>query len=415
MRRRAWRKSRPGVMKFRWSRCRVFGGICGAVGALQPPCLPGLGWGRVEPSVRKLLLGQDIILQNLMILAHHPFVKALAKALRHQCRVAGASRLLVATSGGPDSVALLRALAAIAPRRQWNLKLHVGHIQHHLRQGAAESDARFVEHLSDELGLPFERSDLDLAGASGAANLEARAREARYRSLREMARRLSAQSVVTGHHGDDQLETMLMRWLRGSSVRGLRGMPWRRRIAPASDIWLLRPMLALDRQAVMALLDDLNQPWCEDQTNADLTRLRARLREQVVPVLRSIRPDVARRSVSLSQHLRGVVRLLDEQAKEAAGRSTSQTSPDCTVIDRVSARQMAPVVLNQVVRTVLTRAGAKRDSLGRRAVDPMLRAIRDSKGGRRRFAFGGGVVVTVTAAEVEVRRARSEGCSAKGA
>lgn len=337
-----------------------------------------------------------------MILAHHPFVKALVTALRHQCQVPNGARLLVATSGGPDSVALLRALAAIAPRRPWKLELHVGHVQHHLRAAAAESDAQFVAQLSEQLGLPFERYDLKLIEGPGAGNLEARARDGRYRALLKMARRNGAQSVVTAHHGDDQLETMLMRWLRGSSVRGLRGMPWRRRISAGSDIRLLRPMLGLDRQAVMSLLDELNQPWCVDQTNTDLTRMRARLRQQVVPILREIRPDVARRAVTLGQHLRGVVRLLDEQVKQVAARSTSRPTPGCTVMDRALARQTAPVVLGALIRRILTRAGSERDSLSHRAIDPLLRAICDQQGGRRRFAYSGGVAVTVTARRIEV-------------
>ena len=117
--------------------------------------------------------------------AHHRFVKAIVWALRRRCGVAPGSKLLVATSGGADSVALLRALAIVAPRRAWRLELAVGHVRHHLRSAAeTEQDAQLVSRLADELDLPLLCADLDLSGRGtgpGGGNVEARARRQRYR------------------------------------------------------------------------------------------------------------------------------------------------------------------------------------------------------------------------------------------
>jgi tRNA(Ile)-lysidine synthase len=113
-----------------------------------------------------------------------------------------------------------------------------------------------------------------------------------------MAEADESRYVVTAHHADDQLETLLMRLLRGASVRGLAGMAWRRPLPMAKEppgLILLRPLLHTDRAAIQRYLADLKQPWCEDHTNRDLTRWRARLRAEVLPILRSLRPDVARR------------------------------------------------------------------------------------------------------------------------
>ena len=336
-----------------------------------------------------------------MIPADHRFVKAIGTALRHRCGARAGSHVLVATSGGADSVALLRAIALLAPRNRWRLALTVAHVQHHLRDadGAGEADARLVEDLARGLQLPFRRADLDLD--PGRRNLEARARDGRYEALESIALAVGAPQVAVAHHGDDQLETILMRMLRGASVRGLRAMPWRRPIRRRSPVALIRPMLAVDRAAARGFLQALGQPWREDRTNADRGRLRAFLRAEIVPALRRARPEVARRATVLAGHMRALCALLDERADLEEGRLALRVPPG-TRFERAAARDLAPVVLQEVLRRALRRAGAGRDGLGRRAIDPVVRAVRDRRGGTRRFQLANGVSVTVTRCRVEV-------------
>jgi tRNA(Ile)-lysidine synthase len=323
-------------------------------------------------------------------IAHDPFVRAVARGLRHHCRVRAGQRLIVAVSGGCDSTALLRALAAIAPRRQWQLTLAVGHVQHHLRQ-EAEGDADFVAELAGQLGLPLLRADLDLSDVAARGNLESAARKARYDALLAMAASFEAHAVVTAHHGDDQLETVLMRLLRGSSVHGLAGMAWRRRLG--RRIRLLRPMLATDRAAALALLAGLGQGWRLDHTNADVTRLRARLRQQVLPVLHEAAPTAALKAVALGQHLRSLGRVLDQAIARARDHVTLEEH--VLVLDRVEARQWPSAVLVGLLRQLLIEAGVRPDRLGRRVLDPLARAIRDRRGGVRRFDVAGLASLTV--------------------
>ena len=364
-----------------------------------------------------------------MIVTHHPFVKAVASALRRRCGVPAGSRVLVATSGGADSVALLRALAAIAPRRRWKLLLAVGHVQHHLRDsardcsaaaadipageegpvsdGAAEADARFTRELAEKLEIPFLRRDLDLSMSDRKPrNLEAEARRHRYGALEVMAQDFGADFLATAHHGDDQLETILMRLLRGTSVRGLRGIAWRRRLAPDSDVQLVRPMLGVDRAAVGNILADLDQPWCEDHTNTDTTRLRARLRHDVLPVLRAVRPDAARKAVALTGHMRQFSRLLDETARSVGAQIIQENGGEHSIIDRAAARRLLEPVLYEVVRNALAEAGSHTDSLTHRALGPIVKAIRDRKGGERRFELNAGVTLTITRGQVQIDKTR---------
>ncbi len=310
------------------------------------------------------------------------------------------TRLIVATSGGSDSVALLRVLAALAPRRTWRLNVaRVGHVQHHLRNPEqAEGDADFVAKLADQLELPYLRADLD--PPVGPVNREAWARRARYGALARMAQAFDAQAILTAHHADDQLETLLMRMLRGASVEGLAGIAWRRRLsrdeaAPeeANGVrpLLLRPMLAVDRAGVREFLADIGQPWREDHTNQDITRLRARLRRNVLPLLQEIRMDAPARAVALGDHLRQMAHVLEEAIARAADRVTLADGQK--VIDRAEARLMHGIVLIGLLRRLLTEAGIGRDRLGGRTLNPIVRAVRDTRGGERTFDLGGAKVL----------------------
>ncbi len=341
---------------------------------------------------------------------YHPLVRSVARGLRRRGRVSEGERLVLAVSGGADSVALMRAVAMLAPRRRWRLRLHVAHVQHHLRGEAAEADAGFVAELADRLSLPFERCDVHVAGGT-----EAEARRRRYAALAELAQRLDA-AVVTAHQADDQLETLLMRMIRGTSIRGLRGIAWRRRLrvpggegatqadgertGPAASVTLLRPMLGVRRGQVVAFLCELDQPWREDETNRDRSRWRARLRHEVLPVLRDLRPDAARQAVALAGRARELHRLVRDLTAQA--RSTVQSRAGAAAWGRAAARAMPRPVLHELLRSLLRERGVPADTLSESALRPTVRAIRDGRGGRRVFQFAANVIVTVTADRVTV-------------
>ena len=238
--------------------------------------------------------------------AYHPLVRSIARSLRRRCGVVEGDRLLLAVSGGADSVALLRAVALLAPRRKWRLRLAIGHVQHHLRNDA-EDDARFVAELAKDLRLPFARRDLALRSTE---NMEAQARKARYAALAQMALETNCRYVATAHHADDQLETTLMRMLRGTGVAGLRGIAWRRQLE--NDLLLVRPMLATTHTQALDFLTRIGQAWREDHTNSDTQRTRARLRHEVLPVLRELSPSAARKAVELGDAMRHAKALMDE-------------------------------------------------------------------------------------------------------
>lgn len=241
---------------------------------------------------------------------HHPMMRHVLFGLRERCAADRAGDLAVAVSGGADSVALLRALHLLSKRRTFDLRPSVVHVHHHLRSDdEADGDAAFVERLADQLGLPFQLKHIAAGEPDDALpdNVEARARMLRYAALAEAAQELGADVIATAHHADDQLETMLMRLIRGATPESLRGVRWRRPLAETQvNLSLVRPMLGATHAEAVDFLQALDQPWREDATNEDRSRTRARLRHEVLPVLRELRADAARQAVRLGERLDGL-------------------------------------------------------------------------------------------------------------
>lgn len=186
--------------------------------------------------------------------------------------------VIVAVSGGGDSVALVRIVAALAP--ELALRPVVAHLNHGARGAESEADAAFTHELAGALGLPCEHGRWS---ADRRAHFEADARRARLGWLTGVARRHGARAVLLGHTRDDQAETILHRIVRGTGPRGLSGIPGRRPLTPAID--LVRPLLAVSRAELRAYLEALGQPWREDRTNHDTRQTRARIRHDLLPRL----------------------------------------------------------------------------------------------------------------------------------
>jgi len=205
--------------------------------------------------------------------------------------------VLLALSGGADSVYLLHVLANARPAPA----LRVCHVDHGLRGAESRADADFCERLCARLGVSFECVRVELEAE--APGLEERARRARYRALAAVARARGARVLLTAHHQDDRLETLLLRWLRGTHPAGWDGLRTRLVLEAQLDAALesepvgettaarpdplvvLRPLLALRRAEIRARLASAGLEWREDSSNRDLARARNRVRHGLVPLV----------------------------------------------------------------------------------------------------------------------------------
>ncbi len=215
--------------------------------------------------------------------------------------------ILVAVSGGPDSVALLRAMHFLASRSDRPHRLIVGHIDHQLRSSDSDADAVFVQELAADFGLPFHRRQLESPHDSPS---EESLRNDRYRLLLQLAASCGARYLVTGHHVDDQAETILFRLCRGTGLAGLRGIP-SYRVAHES-VTIVRPLLHVTRSEIIQFLRQLNQDWREDRSNQSIEFTRNFLRQEILPKLEDrFGGSVAAALVRLSQQANQSQQVID--------------------------------------------------------------------------------------------------------
>ena len=340
-----------------------------------------------------------------------------AAQARHQLFAGSASlpaeqplTVVVAVSGGADSVALLHLLYHLTA--EWRLTLHVAHLDHNLRQESAV-DAQFVAQLAQTWGLPFHHQQLSPAALTGAAEgLEAAARRARYGFLTQVAARVTPTGqvpvIALAHQANDQAETVLMHLVRGSGLRGLGGMRWvsQRLIgdlwptAPpdqgAQPIQLVRPLLGAQRADILHYLQTHELAWREDSSNADQRFVRNQLRHSILPSLLALNPnllDTLARTAQIVQQEADRLSALDQatlvtvlveprwsstaiQAWHAQSRTQQEaTAPARVVLDLAGLAAQSVAAQRGVLRAALTLLAAPTTNLDFAHSESILTAL----------------------------------------
>lgn len=239
---------------------------------------------------------------------------AVADALHRAGLLRPGAHLLLALSGGPDSVALLYTLCAL--REPQGLRISAMHVEHGLRGESALADARYCERLCRDLSVPYTCAHAALAGGMDAPGAEARARDARYALMCAQARACGADALLTAHHQDDQAQTVLMHLIRGSGARGLGGM---RATVMRDGVLLVRPLLHIPHATLLQAVDGI--PVRTDESNLSPCCQRNRLRQTVLPLLTQENPHAA-------AHLAQCAALaaLDEDCLDAQGEALLRTA-----------------------------------------------------------------------------------------
>ncbi|MFQ5458638.1 MAG: tRNA lysidine(34) synthetase TilS, partial [Myxococcota bacterium] len=270
-------------------------------------------------------------------------------------------RVVVAVSGGPDSMALAHALCVMAPEGGW--EVHAAHLHHGLRGRAADEDLALVEAWAarEKVPLTVERLGPDALAGPG---VEARARTLRYEFLRRVAAQAGAARIATGHTMDDQAETVLLRLLRGSGTRGLAG------IQPKRPDGVIRPLLLAMRAEVLTYLAGAGVAYGDDETNTDPRFLRNRVRHEVLPLLRSLSPRITERLASLAERMRADEAYLAAETgrlgtpwleKDRGGAAGAGNAPPAA--DREQLLKLPEAIRSRVLLALLAEAGAPPDRL----------------------------------------------------
>lgn len=296
-------------------------------------------------------------------------------------------RLLVACSGGRDSVALVGLLALLAESD--DLALTVGHIDHGLR-AASPQEAALVEDLGTRLGLPVVVRRLDLDAK--APGLPARARDARHEALDRMQLKVGAHRIALAHTATDQAETVLLHLSRGAGLRGLAGMQ-----AVESGRAVVRPLLEVPRSQTGPLCSHLGLPYADDPGNDNLEHPRVRIRHEVLPRLAVGRGQVEQALAASALAAREAAEALEVWVDTERGARHRGGHH----YDLAEWRGLPRAVRIGVLQSTALHAGVPIDSLGRRSLGAIDRGL--MAGGAKRWDLAGrsrietdGLLLTIT-------------------
>src|SRR5437764_9883044 len=257
--------------------------------------------------------------------------------------------IVVAGSGGADSLCLLHILNWLCGRgkRYPDLRLHVAHLNHKLRGEAGTEDAAYVARIASAWGLPVTTGEIDVPALAREErrSLEDAARTARYRFLREVAQ---GQPIAVGHHAGDQVETLLLHWLRGSGQEGMVGM-----LPRQQDI--IRPFLEVSHEQTMAYCREHGIVPVEDLSNADAAFLRNRIRHQLLPLMESINPGFRDTFLRNAGVLRTDLDYIETQVDACWPQVVTKEQDEAITLNAQALIELPPALQRHLLRRVTAR------------------------------------------------------------
>jgi tRNA(Ile)-lysidine synthase len=307
-------------------------------------------------------------------------LKKVRKTIADSHLLERGDHLVVAVSGGPDSVALLWALVLLS--REYALQLTTAHLNHGLRGEESQREERFVHSLCAGLGIRCIGKTVDICTLQRERrkSLEDVAREERYRFFHETAEACGAKKIATGHQRDDQAETVLINLLRGSGLEGLKG------IVPLREGRIIRPLLHVTRTEILKFLDREGLTYFTDSSNTNPRFLRNRIRHQLIPELSArYNPGIVK---GLSQTAE-IVRREDDYLQTAAGEALRRwgvVPGDAEIVlplaDFIG---IHAALQGRVIKRLLDAASPLRNGVGYRHVEAVLALARSP--GRRKASL----------------------------
>ncbi len=260
-------------------------------------------------------------------------------------------RLVVAVSGGPDSVCLLHILTTL--RHELDIDLHVAHLNHQLRGKDSVADARYVANLAKKLGIPATIASRDVKSyqKQHRLSLEEAAREVRYQFLTSIADKLGATKVAVGHTADDHIETMLMHLIRGSGTKGLRGLSSLNKLnVSGGSLTVIRPLLDLNREETVTYCRDHKLTPRLDASNLSTQPLRNKIRLHLLPLLRKYNPQIKQALQRLSHTATGDLDFIEKEINSVV-KNIVQVGKKSVTIKKKDFLALHPALQRQILRS----------------------------------------------------------------
>ncbi len=306
--------------------------------------------------------------------------------------------VLVGVSGGPDSVALLGILNDLAVQMSW--KIAVAHLNHCLRGRESDRDEAFVRELAASRGLPLHvlQKDVTALARENKKSIEEAARDARYDFYRELVSKYGYNRVALGHNSDDNAEQVLMNLLRGTGSRGLMGIP------PTRDGWIIRPLIRISRQEILAFLAHRCQSFVLDSSNEDTRYLRNRVRHELLPCLmKEYNPEIKSALNRLSLLVSEEEAWMDHQIQVMITEHLERMHKDEVRCSREVFSALMPAPARRLIRGAIqaVKGDLKRITLGH--IDDVL-ALLAIHAGEKSLDLPHGIRITLTRHWIYVTR-----------
>jgi tRNA(Ile)-lysidine synthase len=330
--------------------------------------------------------------------------------IREQSLISASDKLVVAVSGGADSVCLLHILAQ--HREDLGVELHAAHLNHQLRSAESNADAGYVSDLAHKLGVPatIERRDVGAYRDRKGISLEEAAREVRYGFLADVSEKVGASKVITGHTCDDHIETILLHLLRGSGTAGLRGLPARSVLphgAKSSRLEVVRPLLDITRQETVGYCRRHRLAPRSDSSNESLSFLRNRVRLELLPELRSYNPGIDKVLLRLANIAGDDVSFIEEQAS-LLWPDLAQKEGDALYLDVNKMLALPRALQRQVFRKAVKELRGSLKDVEADHIEAMIESL--SKPAGKRFCLPDGFTLSMEYGRLVMTPTRASVC-----
>jgi tRNA(Ile)-lysidine synthase len=322
-----------------------------------------------------------------------PLEQRVFDFIRQHRLLSASQKLVVAVSGGADSVCLLHILVSLKERLK--LRLQIAHLNHQLRDAESEADADYVLDLARKLGIPatIERRDVKAYQKKMRLSLEEAAREVRYRFLAEVAGATRARRVAVGHTRDDHIETILMHLIRGAGTRGMRGLqPATEWPSKNGKLIVIRPLLEISHQETEDYCRQHQLAPRLDASNLSLSPLRNRIRQQLLPLLQGYNPGIAEALLRTGRIAGDDIDFLDKETTRLWAKIAQQEG-EAIILDKKNLDRLPPTLQRYLLRASVERLIGSAKDIEMRHIEEMM-ALLDKPAGKRLSLPGGLIFAT---------------------
>jgi len=334
--------------------------------------------------------------------------RVLAFIQKHDLFSTG-QKLVVAVSGGTDSVCLLHALAR--NQDKLGVELHVAHLNHRLRGDESDADAAYALNLAHKLKLPasVEQRDVSAYQKRHGLSLEEAAREVRYGFLAEVVRDTGAAKAVAGHTRDDHVETILLHLLRGAGISGLRGLLPRAVLTfGGKQLEVVRPLLEISRQETQEYCQRYKLHPCFDASNESLLLLRNRIRLELLPILREFNLAIDDALVRLADIATADVSFIEEQASRS-WRKVAKVDKNAIYLDVAGLKAQPPALQRQIFKQALAQLRGSLEDIEASHIESMSDFL--SRPAGKRLSLPDGLTLTTEYDRMVLAREGTSTCT----